>query len=80
MKISNFFDEVQDFRVIGRCKHKLSDILGLILVGSLADCNDFSEIADYGLDNLEALRQQLGFHFPNDIPSEDTLERVMRYN
>ncbi|MEM1136269.1 MAG: ISAs1 family transposase [Bacteroidota bacterium] len=79
MKISYFFDEVQDFRELGRCKHGLSDILGLILVGSLADCNDFSEIVDYGLDNIKALRQKLGFQFLNGIPSEDTLERVMRY-
>lgn len=79
MNIQYFFDEVQDFRVVGRCKHELSDILGLILVGSLSDCNDFSEIVDYGLDNIEALREKLGFQFPNGIPSEDTLERIMRY-
>lgn len=79
MNISFFFDEVEDFRVVGRCKHLLSDILGLILLGSLADCNDFSEIQDYGEDNIEELRNHFGFIFSNGIPSGDTLERVMRY-
>lgn len=79
MQIPKYFDGVQDFRVQGRCLHHLSDILGLVLCGTLADCDDFSEIADYGKDNMDFLRKELGFYFDNDIPSEDTLDRVIRY-
>lgn len=79
MQIPSYFDEVQDFRVQGRCLQQLSDILGLVLCGTLADCDDFSEIADYGEDNVDFLREELGFCFGNGIPSEDTLDRVMRY-
>lgn len=77
--MKSHFTEVQDFRVQGRCLHYLWDILGLVLCGVLADCDDFVEICDYGKDNIEFLQKELGFDFPNGIPSEDTLERVFKY-
>lgn len=79
MQIPTYFATVQDFRVRGRCHHQLGDILGLILCGTLADCDDFSEMEDYGNDNIDFLREELGFEFTNGIPSEDTLDRVLRY-
>jgi predicted transposase YbfD/YdcC len=79
MDIFSVFSEIEDFRVQGRCLHHLSEILGLILVGVIADCDDFCEIADYGKGNLSFLRTDLGFHFKNGIPSEDTLERVFKH-
>jgi len=79
MEIGIYFREVEDFRVQGRCLHRLNDILGLVLCGILADCDDFVEIKDYGLDNMEVLRAEFGFDFANGIPSEDTLERVFKY-
>jgi predicted transposase YbfD/YdcC len=74
-----YFNTVSDFRVTGRCLHSLSDMLGLILCGVLADCDDYTEIVDYGLDKKDFLCQELGFVFANGIPSADTLERLMRY-
>jgi predicted transposase YbfD/YdcC len=79
MQIPTYFAKVQDFRVQGRCQHQLGDILGLILCGTLADCDDFSEIEDYGNDNIDFLKEELGFEFFNGIPSEDTMDRVLRY-
>jgi len=79
MQIPTYFSRTRDFRVQGRCLHHLSDILGLVLCGILADCDDFTEIADYGEDNIDFLREELGFCFANGIPSEDTLDRIMRY-
>lgn len=79
MEISTYFSKVKDFRVIGRCSHLLGDILGLVIVGVLADCDDFVEIADYGESNIAFLRSELGFSFANGIPSEDTLERVFKH-
>lgn len=76
--MKSYFSEVQDFRVQGRCLHYLWDILGLILCGVIADCDDFIEICDYGEANIDFLRKELGFDFPNGIPSEDTLERVCK--
>ena len=79
MQIPTYFTKVRDFRVQGRCQHRLGDVLGLILCGTLADCDDFSEIEDYGNDNIDFLKEELGFEFFNGIPSEDTLDRVLRY-
>ena len=79
MQIPTYFTEVQDFRVQGRCQHQLGDILGLILCGTVADCDDFSEMHDYGNDNIDFLKEELGFSFINGVPSEDTLERVLRH-
>ena len=70
---------IPDFRVQGRCDHLLSDVLLLVLCGVLADCNDYEEIADYGRDNEDFLRAELGLALPNGIPSSHTLWRVMRY-
>jgi predicted transposase YbfD/YdcC len=76
--IPSYFKDVQDFRVINRCAHDLGDILGLVLVGIQADCDDFSEISDYGKHNIDFLRRELGFSFINGVPSEDTIERVLK--
>ena len=61
MQIPTYFSEVKDFRVQGRCLHQLGDILGLVLCGTLADCDDFSEIEDFGHDNIDFLKEELGF-------------------
>jgi predicted transposase YbfD/YdcC len=79
MELKETLDKVADFRVQGRCLHGLADILGLVLCGVIADCDDFDEIADYGNDNREFLQQAIGLSFPNGIPSADTLNRVVRY-
>jgi predicted transposase YbfD/YdcC len=79
MNVSTYFSTVKDFRVRGRCLHLLSDILGLVLVAILADCDDFSEIFDYGVQNISFLQSDLGFTFAHGIPSEDTLESVFKH-
>jgi predicted transposase YbfD/YdcC len=79
MELKEILSKVADFRVQGRCLHVLVDILGLVLCGVIADCDDFDEIADYGKDNIAFLRQELGLCFANGIPSADTLNRVLRY-
>lgn len=79
MELTKHFESVVDFRIKGRCLHDLIDIFVLILVGTIADCNDFTEIKDYGNDKICFLRQELGLKFLNGIPSEDTLDRVLRH-
>jgi len=79
MNLQEHFTEVSDFRVKGRCLHELSDILLIILLGTLADCGDFSEIEDYALDKEVFLREKIGLLLLSGIPSEDTLRRVVRF-
>ena len=69
MELKERLSKVADFRVEGRCLHVLEDILGLVLCGLIADCDDFDEIADYGKENIHFLRQELGLSFVNGIPS-----------
>lgn len=79
MKLTKYLEEVTDFRVKGRCLHELAEILFLLLIGTLCDCDDFLEIRDWGNNELSFLQNDLGLSYGNGIPSEDTLERVMKY-
>ena len=72
------FAHLTDPRVQGRCLHQLVDILALLLCGTLAGCDDLPEICDYGRARLAFLRTELGLVFANGIPSEDTLERLLK--
>lgn len=79
MNLQQHFTEVKDFRVQGRCLHDLSDILIIVLLGTIADCSDFPEIEDYAKDKEGFLKQELGLQLLSGIPSEDTLSRVVRF-
>jgi predicted transposase YbfD/YdcC len=57
----------------------LSDILIIVLLGTLADCSDFPEIEDYAKAKEVFLKEELGLLLPSGIPSEDTLSRVVRF-
>ena len=59
--------------------HELSDILLIVLLGTLADCHDFPEIEDYAKDKEIFLREAIGLSLLSGIPSEDTLSRVVRF-
>ncbi|MGI4872639.1 MAG: ISAs1 family transposase [Janthinobacterium lividum] len=72
------FAQLTDPRVQGRCLHQLVDILALLLCGTLAGCDDLPEICDYGRARLAFLRDELGLPFAHGIPSEDTLERLLK--
>ena len=76
MDYAEFFEEVTDYRVQGRCLHELSDILLLVLCGLLSDCETFEDIYDYACDKEATLRAFMDL--PAGIPSHDTLNRVFR--
>ena len=76
MKTTPYFSSVHDPRVVGRCKHKPSDILMVALIIYLCGGEDYS-----GMDQLYRFRGkefQPLLELPNGCPSEDTFERVMR--
>ena len=77
--LPTYFDDVEDFRVQGRCLHDLREILALVLFGSLCDCNDFQEIVDFSNDHISMLRDGFGFSLTNGVASVDTFERVFKY-
>jgi predicted transposase YbfD/YdcC len=74
MKWQEFFEEVPDFRLNRKKRHKLSDILMLSLCAVLSGADDFEEMQNYGKQKESFLRTFLDL--PNGIPSHDTINRV----
>lgn len=58
-----------------RLKHKLSDILAIVICSVLSGCEDFQEIHDYGLERFDWFSRFL--ELKNGMPSADTIARVM---
>jgi predicted transposase YbfD/YdcC len=54
--------------------HKLIDIVVLAVCGTLAKCEGWEEIEDYGIEKEDFFRRFLAL--PNGIPSHDTFNRL----
>ena len=76
METAPYFSSVQDPRVVGRCKHKLSDILMVALITYLCGGEDYSDM--YQLCRYRGEEFKPLLELPNGCPSEDTFERVMQ--
>jgi len=66
---------IYDSRQQGKVKHKLIDILFIVVSATLCNCNEWEEIEEWAKAKEEWLRQYL--ELPNGIPSWYTMERVM---
>jgi len=77
MQITEIFEEVPDFRVLGRTSHKLSDVLVLSLCAVLGGAEDYEEIAEYGRQKEDFLGSFLDLE--HGIPSHDTFTRIFRF-
>jgi len=74
MNFKKHFSGVTDPRVIGRTQHLLSDIIGLSVIATIAGCEGYDDIEDFGKEKEGWLRTYL--ELPNGIPSHDTIERL----
>jgi predicted transposase YbfD/YdcC len=72
--IARIFSEIPDSRVVGRCRHKLGDILTIALCTTLCGSSEFTEMEAWGMLNEGWLRKFL--ELPNGIPSHDTFLAV----
>lgn len=79
MELTKHFLGVKDPRVEGRCLHLLGELLVLVLIGTIADCDDYTEISDYCEERIDFLRKDVCLELANGIPSEDTFWRVNRF-
>ena len=70
------FGDMTDPRVVGRCDHKLVEIILVAICGVLCGAESWSEIEEFGVTKEEWLRQYL--ELPGGIPSHDTFGRVFR--
>jgi len=73
--LRTFFDELPDHRVLRTRKHKLVDIVLLVLVATIMGVEGWDDMHLFGVSRLEQLRTVLSL--ANGIPSADTLRRVI---
>jgi len=71
-----YFEDLEDPRVERTKLHSLQNIILLTLVATLAGADNWVEIAEYGEENEDWLKDFLDL--PNGVPSHDTLGRVFR--
>ena len=56
------FAAIEDTREPWRVAHPLPEVLLLVVCGTIADCDDYEGIADWGEAHLDFLRRFLPFH------------------
>ena len=72
--IRKCFAGVADPRVVGRCDHRLDEILTITILAVICGADDWTDIEVFGKVREAWLRQFL--ELPNGIPSHDTFRRV----
>jgi hypothetical protein len=70
-----FISSIEDRRQEWKIVHKLSDIIFIVLIATLANADDWVEMEIIGKNNEELLKKYIGLD--NGIPSHDTIQRVM---
>ena len=66
---------IEDSRQQSKVRHKLKDILVIVLFATLANADDWVEIALFAQAHEEYLRKYITLE--GGIPSHDTIQRVM---
>lgn len=74
-ELLEWLEYVEDKRQAQKVKHKLKDILIIELFATLANADDWVEIAMFGEMHKEYLKKYIGLE--NGVPSHDTIQRVM---
>ena len=72
--IKKYFRWLPEPRVAGRSRHLLVDVVVIAICAVIADCDDWSDIAQFGQKREAWFRRFL--KLPYGIPSHDTFERV----
>jgi predicted transposase YbfD/YdcC len=74
-KLSSYFAEVSDPRVVGRCDHLLSDLLLISICTYVTGGTDYQDMYLFGKERGEQLKGTL-LELPNGYASADTYERL----
>lgn len=69
------FAQVEDPRDVRRILHPLPEILFLVVCGTIADCDDYEDIAAWGAAHLGFLRRHLSYE--HGVPGERWLTILM---
>ncbi len=70
----NYFISIYDPRQAEKVKHKLIDIIFIVVCATISNCNDWPEIEIWAIEREDWLRKFL--ELPNGIPSQYTYQRV----
>lgn len=74
--IAEHFRNITDTRAPWKVKHRLIEIIVMVIVAVAADCDSWEDIADYCKAKEKWMKDKLGMKLQNGIPSHDTLQRV----
>lgn len=69
--------KLHDPRVVGRCDHRLIDILVITFCALLCGAQHLVEIEEFADAKEKWLKEKLRLELPNGIPSHDTFGRVL---
>jgi len=64
--VLNYFMQVDDFRMVNKCSHKLSDILFTGLLTCLSNGKDYEDMVLFSKTHLLLLKSYI--ELPNGIP------------
>lgn len=70
----DYFITIYDPRQDEKIKHKLIDILFIVVTATISNCSEWQEIEIWAKERVEWLRKYV--ELPNGIPSQYTFERV----
>lgn len=74
-ELLEWMEYIEDVRQARKVRHKLKDILVIVLFATLADADDWVEIAMFARAYEEYLHRYI--ELKNGVPSHDTINRVM---
>lgn len=74
-RIFERLEKLNDIRQARKVRHKIIDIVMIVLFAMLANADEWELIEDFAYANEDFLRKYL--ELPNGIPSHDTIQRVM---
>lgn len=75
IEILNKLENIEDPRQQHKVKHALKDIVGIVLIATIGNANEWCEIEAFAQEHKDFLKQY--FELANGIPSHDTFARVM---
>ena len=73
--LPEWMEYIEDIRQMSKVRHKLKDILVIVLFATLGDADDWVEIEMFARYHEAYLRKYI--ELKNGIPSHDTIQRVM---
>lgn len=74
-ELLEWMEIIEDTRQQAKVRHRLPDIVAIVLLATLANADEWEEMEDFAHNHEEFLREYLCLE--NGIPSHDTLRRVM---